>query len=311
MRRFSAVTRAPTVADLAPALTGALLDQSEVGLAIWDRDLRYVSVNPVLAAINGVAVEQHRGVAVGELGGLFGADLAPLLREVIGRARPAVGLELTAVGAAERHWRASYYPLRGDDGAVVGVGAIVSEITDRKLAEAELAKRERGARVVARAREALGGDGDPRSKLRAVGRLVVPELADWFVADVAERDGSIRRWALTHADPAKESLGWELTRRYPSGAGALHFTPRAIRSSLPELVPDIPDSLLRRIALDERHLALLRALGLRSLLVVPLVAHERNLGALALVCADSGRRLDRHDVAVAEDLAQRCAALVG
>jgi serine phosphatase RsbU (regulator of sigma subunit) len=125
-----------------------------------------------------------------------------------------------------------------------------------------------------------------------------------------QEQGSIRRLALAHADRSKEPLAWELTKRYPSGPGAFEGTPKAIRNSTREIVPEVRDSYLKRMAHDAEHLEALRALGWRSLMIVPLRARGRTLGAIAFVSAESARRYDRHDLDFAEDLADRCALAV-
>src|SRR5262249_42050432 len=57
-------------------------------------------------------------------------------------------------------------------------------------------------------------------------------------------------------------------------------------------------------------LALLRELGLRSSMCVPLIARDRVLGAITFIAAETGRRYDEHDLAIALDLARRAATAV-
>jgi signal transduction histidine kinase len=75
-------------------------------------------------------------------------------------------------------------------------------------------------------------------------------------------------------------------------------------------VADISDAMLEATARDAEHLALLRALQLRSAIIAPLIARGRTLGALTLLAAESGRRYDARDLRVAEDLAARAALAV-
>ena len=86
--------------------------------------------------------------------------------------------------------------------------------------------------------------------------------------------------------------------------------PQVIRSARTQLIPEIPDELLRRFARDAAHLEGLRAFGLRSLLIVPLTARGRTLGAITFVMAESGRRYGRADQLLGEDLARRAAIAV-
>jgi signal transduction histidine kinase len=68
--------------------------------------------------------------------------------------------------------------------------------------------------------------------------------------------------------------------------------------------------MLAGAAHDAEHLRLLRALGLRSTLLVPLIAHDRTIGMLTFVHAESGRRFRTDDIALATELARRAATAV-
>ncbi len=68
--------------------------------------------------------------------------------------------------------------------------------------------------------------------------------------------------------------------------------------------------MLAAAAVDERHLELLRAVGMRSVLIVPMRAGSRVLGAMTLVSAESARTLDEIDLALAEQTAARAAVAI-
>ena len=71
------------------------------------------------------------------------------------------------------------------------------------------------------------------------------------------------------------------------------------------MVADIPDAALAASAQDPEHLRILRALGLKSYLCVPVTAQGKTVGAVTFVAAGSDRRFDEADVDLAEDLARR------
>jgi serine phosphatase RsbU (regulator of sigma subunit) len=83
-----------------------------------------------------------------------------------------------------------------------------------------------------------------------------------------------------------------------------------IRTGESELYREVPDEMLEEGAEDEEHLALLREFGLRSVIIVPMIARDRTIGALTFVSGPSGRRFDEGDVALAQELARRCAAAI-
>lgn len=161
------------------------------------------------------------------------------------------------------------------------------------------------ARLLAEAGALLHASLDPESTLQSLARLVVPAVADWCAIELAGQPP--RQVAVAHVDPEKVRHAHELRRRWPPDPEATHGVPQVLRTGRPELVPEITDELLVQSARDPEHLAVARALGLRSYIVVPLGARGRILGALTLVNAESGRRFDADDLALAEDLARRAA----
>ena len=78
-----------------------------------------------------------------------------------------------------------------------------------------------------------------------------------------------------------------------------------LQTGEPLLIRALDDASLATYAADEEHLALMRAVGFRSVILVPLAARGRTLGVLTLMIAESGRRYGEDDLAVARDLARR------
>jgi signal transduction histidine kinase len=183
-----------------------------------------------------------------------------------------------------------------------------------RLYQAEHAARQRaeaaGERLafLAEVSQVLASSLDYRATLSAVARLAVPRLADWCAVDIVDADGRLRRLAISHADPAKVDAVWAMSHRYREAPE--DPVPQVIRSAKAQVIPEIPDELLRRFARDEQHLVALRTFGLRSLLIVPLTARGRTLGAMTFVMAESGRRYGSADLPLGEDLARRAAIAV-
>jgi PAS domain S-box-containing protein len=201
---------------------------------------------------------------------------------------------------------------------------VISDITLRKQAEEERAHlfvREQAARAeaermawrftfLAEASEILAGSLDYETTLARVARLIIPFLADGCVVDILEKDQTIRRVAVATADPSKEALGWELMRCYPPPPGSPHPLLHILQTGKSILLPEISDHLVESIAQNPEHLQTARSLGLKSAIVVPLLARGRSLGVLSLLTAESDRRYREEDLALAEDLARRIAAAV-
>jgi PAS domain S-box-containing protein len=163
---------------------------------------------------------------------------------------------------------------------------------------------------MAEAATLLAGSLDYEKTLETLAHLSVPRIGDWCAIDELDEQGRIRRIAVAHPDPARERLARELEERYPPDPDAPFGVPAVLRTGEPELVPEIPEELLRTAARDAEHERIIRDLGLRGYMVVPLRARGRMLGAITFVSAESGRRFGPDDLAFARDLADRAALAV-
>jgi signal transduction histidine kinase/ActR/RegA family two-component response regulator len=128
--------------------------------------------------------------------------------------------------------------------------------------------------------------------------------------DLAGADGTLRRVAVAHVDPAKVKLAHELHRRYPPDPAEGRGAYGALRSGETDMMEEIPLGLIEQGARDEEHRRIFRELGLRSYMCVPLKARTRALGVISFVTAESGRRYTQEDRAFAEELARRAAIAI-
>jgi PAS domain S-box-containing protein len=190
-------------------------------------------------------------------------------------------------------------------GAIVGAAAIARDVTDRTRAE-EL------QRFLAAAGAALVSSLDPEAILASVARLAIPAFADFCSVFAVEPDGQWRWVAGVHADPRKEALLAELaTLSRPDPTRPESVAGRALATGHPVLVPAIPPALVEALVPPNPRLRqILRELGDRSSLVVPLVARGQPLGLITFTLAESGRGYGAADLAVAQDLAHRAALAV-
>lgn len=163
---------------------------------------------------------------------------------------------------------------------------------------------------LAEASAILGASLDYETTLATVARLAVPRLADSCVVDMLDADRTIRRVAVAHTDPAAEDFARELVRRYPPDPDGPHPLAQVLRSGHSMLLADISDDVLQAVAQDEEHLRIARWLGLKSAIIVPLVARGHMLGAISFVSTSPTRRYGQADLLVAEDLAARAALAV-
>lgn len=189
------------------------------------------------------------------------------------------------------------------------VGAMadaLAQALERALAlEREQTARRRLA-FLADASVALSSSLDFEATLDAVTNLLVPTLADWCILQIL-RDGSLETVALRHRDSGTEEWARSMQGRFPVrmdldiGAVAVARTGRA------EFYPELSEGVVGEFAVDDEHLAVIRALGMCSAMVVPLTGRSGTFGAVTLLYAESKRRYAEDDVRFVEDVTRRAA----
>jgi len=194
-------------------------------------------------------------------------------------------------------------PICNAEGEVVGASKVSHNISERK-------RSERAVRFLAEAGEILFKLVDHQSTMQKVARLAVPYLADWCIVDIINANGQIERTAYAHSDPASEGILRELVERYPLDWNSPSISVKALRSGKPELVSELPDALIQRVAKDDAHRQLLTALAPQSCLVVPITSRRQTVGSLVFVSAKSGRRYSLSDIDLAVELARRAATAI-
>jgi PAS domain S-box-containing protein len=215
-------------------------------------------------------------------------------------AEEVVRFRLRATG--EERWSAvKATPIHDDDGFVTMAINVIEDITTHKRAE-------RAQRFLADSSALMGASLEPADVLGQVATLAVPEIADWVAVHMPGESG-IELVALAHRDPERLQRAEELDRQMPTRQDAPRGVANVLRTGRSELYPDIPH--LEPQTDDERARAEhVQEFGMRSALVVPMIARGRTLGALTLATDQSGRRFDDDDLRLAEELARRCATAV-
>jgi len=178
---------------------------------------------------------------------------------------------------------------------------------------AEIAERERAEqslRLLAEASRQLAESLEYENQLAKIARLAIPMLGDWCAIDVIEESGAVKRVAIAAHDPGKEELGHRIQEHYPFDATMPYGTAQVLRTREPEVYLEISDELLAASAHDEEHLAMLRAVGLKSFMSVPLAARDKLLGAITFATYEAHRAYGQSDLRLAELLARRIAVAI-
>ncbi len=134
--------RAERATAEALTLLDTLQSTAPVGFLFVDQEFRYVRVNEMAAAINGVPVGEHLGRTVAEVVPALWPQIEPVFRGVLDRGEAVLNVEITGETSAEpgraKAWLVSFYPVRTAE-AIIGIGVVIVDITERK--EAEQAQR--------------------------------------------------------------------------------------------------------------------------------------------------------------------------
>jgi PAS domain S-box-containing protein len=297
--------------SLADALEAALW-AGPIGVAVLDRELRFLRVNPALAAVNGLPAEAHVGRTVPELFGHEGSPFVEVARRVndVARAvlesgRPRVNVAMRGVrpGGSVREWLAAYLPIPGADARAEGVLALVTDVTEERERTRSLlrerAETERSARrlaVVQGITAALSAARDPAE----VALVAAERLRDAVGASV----GVIRRvvngmleLVEHHGCPSPVLPEWtRMPTNAPSPAAV------AVRTGTPVWISSAAE-------LAEKYPSIAGAAfghGRRGWAAVPLRARGEVMGALTLMF-DEERRFDLEERAFVLGLADLCA----
>jgi PAS domain S-box-containing protein len=265
---------------------------------VYTEDWRFRYVNGPAAAA--MALAGHEDVLGRTLWELFPdlaeSSLGDALRGAAAAREPVVFEEYRE--ATSRWAEVHVFPMPHG-----GVAATWKPITERKRAEERLHYLAETGRI-------LGTSLDWEQTLAEVTRAVVPHLADWCSVSILGEYGELRQVSVAHVDPERVRLAEELNRRYPPRLEGDVGVARVLRTGEPELIAEVTDAMIVDLARDDEHLRIIRELGLRSAILVPLKVGGRTFGVLTLISAEQGRRYEEADVELAAEIGTRAALAV-
>ncbi|AJZ83706.1 MULTISPECIES: SpoIIE family protein phosphatase [Streptomyces] len=310
------------------AVSGFLIGQSPVGLAVFDTELRWLRANPALQRMNSITEPQVRGLRVGEaLPGLDCEAIEAAMRHVLESGEPL--LDQQSIGRTpadpdhDHAWSESYYRLEDPSGRILGVAVSIMDISRRHRETSEIAEARERLAVIADASVRVGTTLDLRRTAQELADVTVPRLADLAAVDVLDSvvhreatprvwtDGSARFRALavaagypTDAVHAADPVG-EIARYDPT-----RLITQCVREARPILVPHVTEQDVRRIARDDDAGRVLLREGVHSYIAAPLIARGSVLGTLSLHRTINPRPFDEEDLTLACELAIRAALCI-
>jgi len=296
-------------------LLSVFLQGMRDGILVQDRDGAVAFVNDAGARLCGfdsaaamrassIGAVLDRFILFDEEGRPFPAADLPARRVLAGMPAAKVVLRTRVRGGHEERWSAvNATPVLDSAGTVQFAVSVFRDITEGRRAGIN-------NWFLADASAALAESLDYEATLQAVAQLAVPRVADWCLVDIVDMGGVPQLLAIAHADPAKVALAREYRRRYPADPDAPYGVPEAIRTGESQLLREIADDALAAGARDADHLAMLRALGLASSMLVPLIARGKVLGTITFVSSSPEWLYGPDDLTFAEELGRRAAIAI-
>ncbi|MFI9252044.1 SpoIIE family protein phosphatase [Streptomyces sp. NPDC053069] len=308
------------------ALCEQLINQSPIGLALLDPELKYLLVNPALERIDGIPAEDHIGRRLRETLPFPDVDtVESALRQVLTTGTPLLDQYHVGRPSAdpghEHAWSLSFYRLEDPGGRVLGAAASVVDVTERHRAAAEADRARRRLALIADASARVGTALDVEQTARELAEIAAPALADVVAVDVLDsalscrmrrRDNGpeiFRALALKAAHPTVALHAADSPGDLAAYEGDRLVT-LCVHTGRPVLVRHVGPQDLPRIARDPEAGALLARAGVHSYLAVPLIAHGEVLGALDLKRTRNPAPFDEDDVVLAVELAGRAAVAI-
>jgi PAS domain S-box-containing protein len=317
--------REQQLADLAEHLSLAL---ESGGLGTWHTDLATGTT------VFDAQLERLYGLAPGSFNGNFREyvslihpdDVARLFdtihRALEQRSRFAVEYRVVWTDGSV-HWLQGKGRLTFDEsGAAIGTMGCVADVTDQKTVALErertldrLREAAENERVSAQRLAFLGEINDALAAstsradvMRNVTRAAVPMLGDWCSIYVLDEGEIVPETELAHVDPSRAAYVKALQERFPYDPDATTGIPQVIRSGESQFYPQIDEEILAEAGASDEARAIVRSLGLRSAIAVPLAKGRRVFGALQLVNSETSRAYTLDDLALARAVANRIAA---
>lgn len=172
---------------------------------------------------------------------------------------------------------------------------VLRDATERKrVAQAQQLLADAGA-VLARTL-------DYDATLRVAAQISVPMLADWCVLDIVERESADDLTLRRVVSSAAPSQGIVAPREFERQSASWSSASRLI-GVLRHGVPYVAEEMRDEPADGDIALAFPTELRVRSLMIVPLLARDRVVGALSFLATGATRRYGEADVALARSLA--------
>lgn len=287
------------------------------GVVAFDRDGNFIYANPVGAQMCGfksvteilaIPTDEviNRYLILDEQGQNFPAEKLPgrlALKGVKNPPEAVVQIELKGTG--KRSWALiSAAPVFNDNGEVLYAVSILRDFTIHKENENSLKSRESAFRLIAETGIILNSSLDYLTTLQKLCESIVPLLADWCTIDVIV-DPENPKTINWHWNPEKRLWAKEYQQKYRPDWRSSTTTSRVINTGKSELYETISPELLQASISDPKQFKEIEKLGMNSVMLVPIIANNKTLGAITFIASESKRKFSSFDLTLAEEVGRR------
>lgn len=267
-----------------------ILDTLDQGVAIFDKHLHLVYMNPVMKGMAGGKdflscsrdmFDQHR--LLDTSGKAVPMEKFPVMLAFSGKDTIEESFEYVDSTGHHTWLSVTCRRILDNRGQLEHVFTTVRNASKRKSNESKLNFLLESAKI-------LNITTDFRSRLQEQSRLVVPELADWCAIDILQ-DGEIERVAMIHRDPLVSGVVRESEKLFQPSPDSPADSRAIIESQKPLFIPLLTERMISVIGGSEHP----SKQNIKSLMVIPIAVRGKGLGAMTLAYAESGRMYTQED----------------
>lgn len=190
-------------------------------------------------------------------------------------------------------------PLLDSEGNIIGASKVARDITEKKRIE----KRQKFLEKVG---TILGASIEYETTLKNLGKLIVPEMADYCRIVVLDEQKHIKEISINYIDRKKLSLIKNLYASYKdeSNAGVTALLANGKSEIISNITPEVLEGSSPQIK------DIVKQLNLQSYMGVPMKIGNRTIGALTFSSTNRNRLYNEEDLLLAEELSRRAALAI-